>query len=111
MHRNSRASLWKRGLQHRPEMVFTGLDWHEEITSAVDGAHPLSVNSEIASEVAVRDEAPCHLPAWIPDVAIRRTSLRISHPAVRSLFPLQISPSYLGRAHSTTVERSRRWSS
>jgi hypothetical protein len=37
-------------------MVFTGLDWHEEIPSTTDGTHPLSVNSENAGEVAVRDD-------------------------------------------------------
>src|SRR6516225_11928418 len=56
MHRNSRASLCKKGLQHRAEMMFTGLDWHEEIPSTVDGTHPLFVKSENAGEVAVRDE-------------------------------------------------------
>src|SRR5215472_3155693 len=56
MHRDSRASLSKKGLQHRADMVFTELDWHEEIPSTVDGTHPLFVNSENAGEVAVRYE-------------------------------------------------------
>jgi hypothetical protein len=37
-------------------MVFTGIDWHNEIPSTVDGTHALSVNSERAGEVAVRNE-------------------------------------------------------
>ena len=37
-------------------MVFTALDWHEEIPSRVDGAHQLLVKSENAGEVALRDE-------------------------------------------------------
>src|SRR6202047_1281469 len=62
MHRNSRASRWKKGLPPRAEMMFTGFDWHEEILSSVDGPHPLSVNSEDASVgrgghwVSVHDE-------------------------------------------------------
>src|ERR1700688_4134311 len=50
MHRNTRASRWKKGLPPRAEMVLTGFDWHEEISSTVDGPHPLSVNSENASD-------------------------------------------------------------
>src|ERR1700732_1362858 len=56
MHRNSRPSQWKEGLQHRADMVLTGIDCNEEIPSTVDGTHPLSVNSERAGEVAVRNE-------------------------------------------------------
>jgi hypothetical protein len=37
-------------------MVFTGIDCHDEISSTVDGTHPLSVNTERAGEVAVRNE-------------------------------------------------------
>ena len=50
------VSQWKKGLQHRADMVFTGIDCHNEIPSTVDGTHPLSVNSERAGEVAVRNE-------------------------------------------------------
>src|SRR5208282_3801386 len=56
MYRNSRASLWKKGLQHRADMVFTGVDWHEEIPSTVDGTHPHFIKSENAGEVAIRDD-------------------------------------------------------
>src|SRR6516164_1993416 len=60
MHRNSRASLSKKGLQHRADMVFTGVDWHEEIRctidSTTDGTHPLFVKSENCGEVAVRND-------------------------------------------------------
>jgi hypothetical protein len=56
MHRNFRSSQWKKGLQHRADMLFTGIDCHDEIPSTVDGTHPLSVNSERAGEVAVRNE-------------------------------------------------------
>src|SRR5215472_11195476 len=56
MHRNSRASQWKKGLQHRADMMFTGVDRHEEVPSTVDGTYPLFVKSENAREVAVGDE-------------------------------------------------------
>src|SRR5215469_2205389 len=60
MHINSRASAWKKGLQHRADMMVTGVDWHEEIRctidSTTDGTHPLFVKSENAGEVAVRDD-------------------------------------------------------
>src|SRR5215469_363300 len=60
MRRNSRLSPWKRGLQHRTDMVFTGVDLHEEVPSTgdatVDGTHPLSVNSEKGGKVAVRND-------------------------------------------------------
>ena len=60
MHRNSRQHgeypSGHEGLQHRADMVFTGVDWHEEIPGIVDGTHPHFVKSENASEVAVRNE-------------------------------------------------------
>src|SRR6516225_3981414 len=60
MHRNSRPSPWKRGLQHRTDMVFAGVDLHEEVPSTgdatVDSTHPLSVNSEKGGKVAVRND-------------------------------------------------------
>src|SRR5215471_13316382 len=60
MHINSRASAWKNGLQHRADMMVTGVDWHEEIRctidSTTDGTHPLFVKSENCGEVAVRDD-------------------------------------------------------
>ena len=37
-------------------MVFTGIDCNDEIPSTVDRTHALSVNSERAGEVAVRNE-------------------------------------------------------
>jgi len=33
-------------LQHRADVVFTRLDWHEEIPSTVDSTLPLFVKSE-----------------------------------------------------------------
>jgi hypothetical protein len=36
-------------------MVFTGVDWDEEILSTVDCTHPLFIKSENAGEVAVCD--------------------------------------------------------
>jgi hypothetical protein len=60
MHRNSRQSIeylsCHKGLQHRADVVFTGIDCHEEIPSTVDGTLPLFVKSENAGEVAVRDK-------------------------------------------------------
>ena len=47
----AKSTLLRIGLPPRAEMVFTGFDWHEEISSSVDGPHPLSVNSEDASAI------------------------------------------------------------
>src|SRR6516165_5960777 len=60
MHINSRAFAWKNGLQHRADMMFAGVDWHEEIRctldSTIDGTHPLFIKSEKCGEVAVRND-------------------------------------------------------
>src|SRR5215469_471123 len=60
MHRYPREPskhlLFKKRLQHRTDMVFTRVDWHEEIPSTISGTHPLFVKSERGGEVAVRDE-------------------------------------------------------
>src|SRR5215469_16023686 len=60
MHRSSRKPskhlLGKKRLQHRADMVFTRVDWHEEIPSTINGTHPLFVKSERGGEVAVSDE-------------------------------------------------------
>src|SRR5580704_13919414 len=45
-----------KGLQHRADMMFTRVDWHEEILSTIDGTHPLFIKSERCGEVAVRND-------------------------------------------------------
>lgn len=56
-----------KGLQHRADMMFTGVDWHEEIRSAldstIDGTHPLFVKSEKCGEVVVRNDIDQRLPS------------------------------------------------
>ncbi len=54
-------AIYRSGMGRVPDVlsadvVFTRLDWHEEIPSTVDSTLPRFVKSENAGEVAVRDK-------------------------------------------------------
>ena len=115
MYRNSRPSLWKRGSQHRTDMVFTGVDWHEvpPVMPLLTAPTHFPSTQKKSGRVAVRNDVDHRVATFRRrGRMLRSVGLHLEFNVLRSAAYFRFrSPSYPGRAHSTTVERLRRWSS
>src|SRR5215469_11733737 len=101
MHGNSREPskqfLCKKRLQHRADMVFTRLDWHEEIPSTVNGTLPLFIKSEDAGKVALRDEIDQRLAVF------RRRSRMLRFVCFHFVFRVLRSTAYFSSGYRPLI--------